>query len=190
VSTDLHFSAWNGLIVILAAIMGSCMDEPGEPCGNGYCPTDFYCWRGHPGQECVAEMCLKLGERLGICGNSIPEIDETCDDGNTNPGDGCSPSCRTERCGNDCSDHDEECDDGNLDSGDGCSKSCESEICGNGRVEPPNEKCDCGPVGVNGDCPWPPSEDGSVSTDICLANCKLQEELWIPPYDRRIRSEH
>jgi cysteine-rich repeat protein len=32
----------------------------------------------------------------GTCGNSTVSPDEQCDDGNTNPGDGCSPTCQTE----------------------------------------------------------------------------------------------
>ena len=42
-------------------------------------------------QEGLAEAC---GE--AICGDNVQEGDETCDDGNTDPGDGCSPDCQRE----------------------------------------------------------------------------------------------
>jgi cysteine-rich repeat protein len=65
-------------------------------------------------------------------GEGVPPC-ESCDDGNTAPGDGCSPLCRTEgrprplgACGNGIVEHQdlEQCDDGNLDPGDGCEADC------------------------------------------------------------------
>jgi cysteine-rich repeat protein len=47
---------------------------------------------------------------LATCGNSVIEVDEECDDGNTANGDGCSPACRTESG---------PCDDGSDNDGDG-----------------------------------------------------------------------
>ena len=37
-----------------------------------------------------------------VCGNSVVEAPETCDDGNIVPGDGCSPFCQTENRAPDC----------------------------------------------------------------------------------------
>ncbi|MCB9359594.1 DUF4215 domain-containing protein [Candidatus Woesearchaeota archaeon] len=76
-----------------------------------------------------------------LCGNSIIELPETCDDGNTNSSDGCNSICQTEQgwgcngqpsiCVEDCGDGlivgDEECDDSNNDDDDGCSSICEVE---------------------------------------------------------------
>ncbi len=83
-----------------------------------------------------------------VCGNSMIETSpdgfgETCDDGNTDPGDGCSPGCQRsngwrctgepsvceEVCGNGMVDMDasELCDDGNTTAGDGCSADCQTE---------------------------------------------------------------
>jgi cysteine-rich repeat protein len=74
-----------------------------------------------------------------ICGNSIIESPETCDDGDTSSGDGCSSTCAIESgwycsgapsvCTTDCGDgihvaSEEECDDGNTTSGDGCNNGC------------------------------------------------------------------
>jgi fibro-slime domain-containing protein len=77
------------------------------------------------------------------CGDGVIEAGETCDDGNTTPGDGCSGICQVESgwicptpdkpcveiwtCGNGLIDPGETCDDGNTQSGDGCSSSCQVE---------------------------------------------------------------
>jgi cysteine-rich repeat protein len=59
---------------------------------------------------------------------------ETCDDGNTTAGDGCSPICTAEICGSGYVDAGEECDDGNLDSSDTCTGVCRFARCGDGAV--------------------------------------------------------
>jgi cysteine-rich repeat protein len=91
-----------------------------------YCPT--------PGQPC---------ENLAKCGNGILTSDETCDDGNTLDGDGCSKDCKTiekgwqcrvpgkpctPKCGDGIISGTETCDDGNTASGDGCSATCHLEL--------------------------------------------------------------
>ncbi len=77
----------------------------------------------------------------GFCGDGIINGDEECDDGDTEPGDGCSPECTIEPgwdcegepsvctpiCGDGILAGDLECDDGNTDSGDGCSEECKVE---------------------------------------------------------------
>ena len=81
-----------------------------------------------------------------ICGNSIIESGEQCDDGNTVDGDGCSYLCQIEEedddpdgegdppppptepvCGNNIIETGEQCDDGNTVSDDGCSALCQFE---------------------------------------------------------------
>lgn len=94
-----------------------------------------------------------------ICGDSIVDRDEQCDDGNTQNGDGCSSTCQFEQlqielCGNKIIDDGEQCDDGNTQNGDGCSSTCQFEniegaICGNKVVEG-TEQCDDGNT-QNGD---------------------------------------
>jgi len=110
-----------------------------------------------------------IGEDIGgsggssggaVCGNTIIESGETCDDGNLINGDGCSSTCQTEvlLCGNGITQGTEQCDDGNTVSGDGCSSTCQTEgttYCGDEIVQTPNdngqtETCDDGNV-VNGD---------------------------------------
>ncbi len=75
------------------------------------------------------------------CGNGTREGSETCDDGDTDAGDGCSTTCRVESgyscntatpnvcttgsvCGNGTREGSETCDDGDTDAGDGCSPAC------------------------------------------------------------------
>ncbi|MFH2011073.1 MAG: DUF4215 domain-containing protein [bacterium] len=81
-----------------------------------------------------------------VCGNSNLEGSEQCDDGNTQPGDGCSPTCQLEAnpdCGNGQLDPGEQCDDGNNAPCDSCSPLCQAEVCGN-QVIDCGETCDDG----------------------------------------------
>jgi len=61
-----------------------------------------------------------------VCGNDVLEAGEACDDGNTNPDDGCSPTCTIELCGDGAVQHGlfEACDDGNSDPNDFCTNTC------------------------------------------------------------------
>jgi cysteine-rich repeat protein len=60
------------------------------------------------------------------CGDYVIDPGETCDDGNTMDGDGCSSTCQLEHpyCGNSIVEGDEQCDDGNDVETDGCSSEC------------------------------------------------------------------
>ena len=137
--------------------------------------------------------CLLSGSQSGvaICGNGgPPEYGEECDDGNTEPGDGCSPACLWEGtdsctddvttlcCGNGVQDPYESCDDGNLDSGDGCSPTCQNEgsssvgsVCGNYAIAYlPNvggEECDDGNAssgdGCSSQCLWEGSDSDAIA---------------------------
>ncbi len=61
-----------------------------------------------------------------VCGDGAVGCDETCDDGNTHDGDGCSATCtcETEICGDGILGCTEQCDDGNTLDGDTCSSEC------------------------------------------------------------------
>jgi cysteine-rich repeat protein len=139
------------------------------------------------------------------CGNSVIEPPETCDDGNTVSGDGCSGiSCKDEVCGDNILNTDpapgpaEECDDGNTAGGDGCDATCQLE-CGNGTLEGAEEcdtsgqsaTCDddctlpvCGDNNLNEDT-TPVAEqcdDGNtVSGDNCSATCQLETAAQTKP---------
>jgi len=127
------------------------------------------------------------------CGNgSLEESSETCDDGNTLSGDGCSVACHAESCGDlVINDVDESCDDGNTAAGDGCSAICEDEYCGDGLVNDVVESCDDGNAvlgdGCNDGCQTEfcgdrfvnnvdeTCDDGNaVSGDGCSSSCFLE----------------
>jgi fibro-slime domain-containing protein len=99
----------------------------------------------NPGWVCTGDppSC-----RQTTCGDGKVEGSEGCDDGNTAPGDGCSPGCRIEpacssttgTCTSKCGDGivmpaqpdgpvmpGGACDDGNIAAGDGCSADCKVE---------------------------------------------------------------
>ncbi len=102
--------------------------------------------------------------RPTICGDSFVniDVDEQCDDGNTDDGDGCDSKCKAEipeNCGNNVIDEGEDCDDNNNEAGDGCGPGCWIEGCGNHFIDP-GEAC----------------EDGNtVDGDGCSADCRSNE---------------
>ena len=74
---------------------------------------------------------IQTSVTVTVCGNSVVETGEQCDDGNVVSNDGCSSSCQTDEaisiCGNSTVESGEQCDDGNTNSGDGCSVTCQTE---------------------------------------------------------------
>lgn len=126
----------------------------------------------------TSSASFKLGSGLvylqTLCGNSIVEFGEACDDGNTTSGDGCSSVCQTEAsvCGNGAVEAGEQCDDGNTNSGDGCSSSCTTETGGGGGGGGygPNGICGNGVLNGQEQC-----DDGNnISGDGCSALCKVE----------------
>jgi fibro-slime domain-containing protein len=97
----------------------------------------------NPGWACSATSCHQTK-----CGDKVIEGSEGCDDGNTTPGDGCSPTCHAEPS---CSP---------------ATGTCESK-CGDGIVVPAQPD---GPVAPGGAC-----DDGNtISGDGCSADCKVE----------------
>ena len=75
-----------------------------------------------------------------LCGNKVINPGETCDDGNTKDGDGCTAKCQKNVCGDGVLwVGQEECDDGNVKNGDDCSAACKTEAspvaCADGNAE-------------------------------------------------------
>jgi fibro-slime domain-containing protein len=130
-----------------------------------------------------------------LCGDSVIESPEQCDDGNTTAGDGCSGVCTIEPgytcpsagqsciytvkmvCGDGKIEGTEACDDGNATSGDGCSSTCTVEAgftCGMGGEPCVQSKtagvCGDGAVDSGEQC-----DDGNaVDGDGCSAKCQLE----------------
>ena len=114
---------------------------------------------------------------------------ETCDDGNTAGGDGCSESCKIEPgfdctgspstckptvCGNQVKETGETCDDGNALPYDGCASNCQKEPeCGtaSSAVGPCKSTCGDGIL-------WPGMEDcddgNGADGDGCSKDCKIE----------------
>lgn len=89
--------------------------------------------------DVVAAQTAFRSLRGAACGNGLREAGETCDDGATVAGDGCSATCSLELgyactaatpnvcrtvCGDGLIRGSETCDDGDTDAGDGCSNVC------------------------------------------------------------------
>lgn len=124
-----------------------------------------------------------------LCGNGIIDPGETCDDGNTKQGDGCSSTCQVEYdwpppwpcdgfcirmtyCGDARLDGSEQCDDGNITSGDGCSASCQIEE--GWRCPVIGRRCEpiCGDKLVRG---YETCDDGNLKDgDGCSAYCLIE----------------
>ncbi len=123
-----------------------------------------------------------------VCGNSARESGETCDDGNTKSGDGCSATCAIEPgwkcvspgaacvasgCGDGLVAGDEDCDDGNSKDGDGCSAKCVLEE--GYKCPDPGKAClktTCGDKKKEG---TEQCDDGNLRPyDGCSPDCKIE----------------
>ena len=136
-----------------------------------------------------------------ICGNSIVESPETCDDGNIISGDGCDATCNVETvmCGNSIVESPETCDDGNTDNADACANDCTSTgippavfppACGDGIVDT-GESCDsgagdsttcdsdctnvsCGDSHLNSSAGESCDDGNTTSNDGCSSTCEME----------------
>ncbi len=126
----------------------------------------------------MAGTCADSVSWTPMCGNTVQEYGENCDDGNTNPNDGCSSSCDLEVCGDGIVQGSETCDDGNTLGGDGCSKFCAIEECyqnsGLGSIVPASANTACGNAGDvcdgAGSCVTPACSSNSDCTDPGACN--------------------
>ncbi|TAL19965.1 hypothetical protein EPN90_02025 [Patescibacteria group bacterium] len=141
-----------------------------------------------------ATACVNTGSSFGfaVCGNGKVETGEDCDDGSSQPLDGCSAKCLAEGSagGAVCGDkkieagtpgseqgpRGENCDDGNAKSGDGCSVKCLAEgtafgapFCGNGKIDI-GENCDDGALAAGDGCSEICLLEGSVAGKAVCGN--------------------
>lgn len=108
-----------------------------------------------------------------VCGDGKAGLGESCDDGNTTPGDGCSEACQVEApywaCafGSPCVDV-RDCEalvDAGLAGDGGCVQPPKPAVCGD-KIVDPGEACDDGNVAPN---------------DGCSLDCKAIEANWACP---------
>jgi len=125
-----------------------------------------------------ATDAVQLCGILPVCGDSIKDLNEQCDDGNLINGDGCSSTCEIEEsvCGNNIIEDDESCDASQL-NGESCltlgfdagvllcSNSCNFDVflcskfeCGNNIIET-GEQCDDG---------------NNINDDGCSSQCIIE----------------
>ncbi|MCB9627364.1 MAG: DUF4215 domain-containing protein [Sandaracinaceae bacterium] len=102
-------------------------DSGGEDCGT-FWNAGGVDWRWNDA-TCGTNQPF-VCEVTNVCGDGFRSSTETCDDGNTVSGDGCSATCTAESvsCGDQRIQGSETCDDGNTVSGDGCSSTCQKEV--------------------------------------------------------------
>ena len=80
----------------------TCSGTVGEACPtDAFQPVETPC--DDDGDECTIDECNASGQctlvdSLAVCGDGVPDgaCGEACDDGNVDPGDGCSPTCQIE----------------------------------------------------------------------------------------------
>ncbi len=119
-----------------------------DPCEQGICSRSGLCSTVSlpDGEDCTA---TSAGRRIcldGVCQNSRcgdafvdPNADESCDDGNSDTGDGCV-SCRVAFCGDGFIQRGvEDCDPLNDVY---CNADCRSIVCGDGVIDEPIENCE------------------------------------------------
>jgi cysteine-rich repeat protein len=181
---DVFDASFDSAVVIEA---GSFIDAPPPGCGDGIVQAGEECDDSNvlPGDGCSPTCTIETGacgdgtvdpseqcdppdgitcdnqcQSIPIaCGDRIVQPGEQCDDGNTLPGDGCSPACAIEAgvCGDGSVHSPEQCDppDGVT-----CDSQCQfiPIACGDGIVQP-GEQCE------------PPN------TSTCGANCQAVIEF-------------
>ena len=126
------------------------------------------------------------GLTFGICGDGTRNIDEDCDDGNTNNGDGCSAQCQDETknpdgsdtavCGNGKKESGEACDDGNHEDGDGCSADCKHADYTDDPSDEPTSTCGDGIIEGDEVCDDGNQENGDTCSADCLQILQVEPE--------------
>ncbi len=169
-------------------------DDGNSRAGDG-CSAD--CRTVEPEYTCPTANapCIYAPPPAVACGNGVIDAGETCDDGNTLGGDGCSATCQltagwvcpkagalcsAAACGDKLVAGTEGCDDGNTVGGDGCSATCTVEP--NAVCPPPKTSCRpmvCGDGIISGSekC----DDANTRAGDGCSADCQAVETGWTCP---------
>ena len=139
------------------ACKNDCTLPPAPGCGDGTVIFPETC--DPPGSSAGGNGNLCRVD-CTVCGDTIVDGGEACDDGNGINGDGCENDCSGTPlpppppppppppiCGDNILDPGEECDDGNNINADGCEADCTLPFCGNSILDP-GEECES-----DADCP-------------------------------------
>jgi cysteine-rich repeat protein len=192
---------WRTRLVLAVSVLGAvaCAKDPAA-CGDGCAPSDLDAGvadvaDGAPSEVGASDLQIadigRLEASSPVCGDTIQQFPEECDDGNVVSNDGCSADCKVEQqrcvppssaaycdtrpvtCGDGVVVAAEACDDGNAAGGDGCAADCLS-------VEPgwhcrvPGKRC----VPVCGDrilAGGETCDDGNtLNGDGCSSTCLLE----------------
>jgi MYXO-CTERM domain-containing protein len=159
---------------------------------NGFAGTTSFTYQASDGQDASATRSVTI-RVIAVCGDGVLFGDETCDDGNTANGDGCSALCAQEpgwacddsgqscqaTCGDGTLDANEACDDANVSDADGCSASCDVEVgftCARDADQPDACAAICGDGLVLGDetC----DDANTTAGDSCSPTC-AREPGWV-----------
>ena len=123
-------------------------------CGDGICQAEHEDARSCPDDGCAA-----------ICGNSIKEGTEACDDGNQDDTDACLATCEAASCGDGLVRAGvEDCDDANSENTDACLNTCKAPACGDGFVQDGIEACD---------------DKNGVNDDTCSNACQQPRRIFV-----------
>ncbi len=149
------------LLVVACAETMAPIDIGAPPCRQtSDCDADAFCDRGY---------CMNLVCRLD--GRLTPG--EGCDDGNSDPKDGCTTECVPARCGDGILRADrgpgepgyEACDDANQEMTDDCLNNCTRAACGDGYLRSDTSRGEEG---------FEACDDGNLDdTDACTNRCTL-----------------
>lgn len=172
----------SSLVLVLIAACGSKTNGGGADAGGG-----------GDDQPDAGQHVTPPADAGAVCGNGLLEGIESCDDHNTDDGDGCSHECQIEpgyacsgsacvvdhTCGNGIVEDTEGCDDHNTNDGDGCSAGCQLEpgwTCPIAGALCSAKECGDGIVAGFEQC-----DDGNGSDgDGCSAGCTLEQGFACP----------
>lgn len=112
----------------------------------------------------LASTVTQSSAPVAVCGNSMIESGEQCDEGAANGNGTCSVACavvaQPPLCGNGVRESGEECDLGTLNGKGACTATCKVPLCGNG-IREGDETCDDGTANSN------------TIPHSCRTNCRL-----------------
>jgi cysteine-rich repeat protein len=161
---DIGTAAWSassGIPLDVTIPAGNTMLTDGEVCYNGLPACDEV-------EFCVNVTPLTCGTAGPVCGNGTVESGEQCDDGGTQAGDCCSPTCQFESAATECRASAGTCDLAEF--CDGSTAICPADLfdpglCDDGDFCNGTETCNAGSCGAG--TPVDPDDGVACTDDSC-----------------------